>query len=352
MTAVYGISDELSILSCDREDHIKQHWTASLVVATTPMVICQATSTQNDLFCSFWVASSVLFMIRIFRFDFDNQGDILFCFCSMGLAIATKSTALIYLFPFLAVFGIAFIRRTRAKRKGISMILMACLLTLILNLGHFARNQYIFGNPLIAQSHKILFQNEDFGIRPLISNLIKNTAFHVGTPFWEINALIEDSIKKLHTFMNYDIDSPRTTIPGESFVVKRTSTHEDFAGNFLLLILILFFSPVLLMKSSRGYYKAYLAILLASVLLFSLSLKWQPWGARLHLTFFILSSVLVGHGIAASSPKSSRRVVIIWFFLFLCSLPWLVMNRTRPLINLGPPPDIGKHSIAALRIPE
>jgi hypothetical protein len=73
----------------------------------------------------------------------------------------------------------------------------------------------------------------------------------------------------------------------------------------------------------------FLALVAAGFLLFSLVLKWQPWGARLELPFLLLSApfagVVLGHW---------RGGIAVAALLLLCATPWALVNATRPL--LGP----------------
>ena len=68
-----------------------------------------------------------------------------------------------------------------------------------------------------------------------------------------------------------------------------------------------------------------------SFVLFSIILKWQPWGNRLLLTFFVLFSPTI-----CFFPENSfykKSVHLISFLLILYSLPYLFMNKTRPLVG-------------------
>jgi len=63
---------------------------------------------------------------------------------------------------------------------------------------------------------------------------------------------------------------------------------------------------------------------------FCIILKWSPWGNRLLLPFFIFLSPVVGYFLVKFF--SLKLNIIISFVLLLNSLPYLLLNQTRPLI--------------------
>jgi len=70
---------------------------------TLPMGILQASSTQNDYVASFHVICFLFFSIKIFK----GKHDRLLIYAigsSLGLAILTKATAYLFIFPFLCWF--------------------------------------------------------------------------------------------------------------------------------------------------------------------------------------------------------------------------------------------------------
>ena len=72
---------------------------AICIAFTTPSVFMQATSTQNDIVVSFFLLSTVFFLIQYFK-KFDILSAI-YAGLSIGLAILTKGTALVYIIPII-----------------------------------------------------------------------------------------------------------------------------------------------------------------------------------------------------------------------------------------------------------
>ncbi|MFT7563697.1 MAG: hypothetical protein ACI8ZT_001346, partial [Bacteroidia bacterium] len=66
----------------------------AVIIATLPMAVLQASSTQNDLVVSVFLMSFGLFMLRL-RVNFSTE-NLLFAAISLGLALLTKGTAYLY----------------------------------------------------------------------------------------------------------------------------------------------------------------------------------------------------------------------------------------------------------------
>ena len=145
---------------------------------------------------------------------------------------------------------------------------------------------------------------------------------------------MEQTVTRLHRYLSIDTDDPRITYANSGFHIGGYSFHEDYAGNPLHLCFIIlcigcfsFFrnikrDPLLLQ---------FLAALIIAIILFNLTLRWNPWISRYHLPIFILFSPFVG--IILSNLQSRYLNIIFIFILIGCSLFWVFCNRTRPLIR-------------------
>ncbi len=107
------------------------------------------------------------------------------------------------------------------------------LVALSINLGHYARDSALFGNPLgpgqedPTQQAETRFEagfllpgdagadlryaNNLFTLRSLFSNVLRNVALHLYTPFRRTRAWTEAGVRWLHSVVGIDIDDPRTT---------------------------------------------------------------------------------------------------------------------------------------------
>ena len=97
---------------------------SALLVATTPMVILQASSTQNDLVCGFWISCIALFLISYGRGE-RSRVDLAFIGMTLGIAMLTKPTVYFFAFPFfvLLLVGVCFTDPDIAVADVLSVLL-------------------------------------------------------------------------------------------------------------------------------------------------------------------------------------------------------------------------------------
>ena len=303
---------------------------AAVVAGTIPMGILQGSSTQNDYVVAFWMVCLVYYSMLL-----KADGKLLCALAagaSLGLAILTKGTAYLYAFPFMVWVGLSLIRSRHAK--GLTLIAVVVATSLLINVGHYARNYELYGSPMGPgqEGGSFRYSNDTFTIASAASNVVRNAGLHAGTPFKRVNAVLERGIYRLHEVVGIDPNDPRTTWPRTEFRVARLSNHEDLAGNPLHLVLILACLPVLfLRRRNNNDSRYYSACLLAAFLLFSIYLKWQPWHSRLQLSLFVLWSPVIG--LLLSEIHYRRLANGIMVILIAGAIPWLVYNSSRPLIG-------------------
>ena len=296
--------------------------------ATVPMGILQSNSSQNDFLVTMMVSISVYFLVCFLREK--NFKNIVGFSIALALATLTKPTAYIFLFPFCLWLLIEIIKH---KTKYIHFLFFIPIIYLIFNLGFFSRNIELFNFPL---GINVGITNEVINIKIILSNLIRNISLNLTLPFVEFNNLIREIVINFHKLINFPINDQINTYStkgrygGEYFTYF--SLYENNASNFLhfIVILIIIFMSKIYFKENK-ILKNYIFCLIISFLLFSIILKWQPWGNRLLLTFFILFSPII-----CFLPKNSfykKTIHIISFLLILYSLPYLFMNKTRSLVG-------------------
>jgi len=306
---------------------------AAVIAATLPMGILQGSSSQNDYVVSFWLACLIYYALVAAVNDRNDPMIVFGVGAALGLAILTKSTAYIFAFPFLVWFFFSSPRRVRWK----STLVVACV-ALCLNLGHYWRNLDLYGAPLgpwhggsISVSGYV---NDAFTPSVLTSNVIRNIALHIGTPFSTLNSVTEGAIHELHRLLGIAVDDRRTTWHGTTFHVPIMSNHEDRAGNPLhlaLIILSLGLAATLAKRRENRDLVIYSSALVIAFLLLSAGLKWQPWHSRLHLPLFVLWSPAIGSVVSRSVSRT--WVTSLAAVLLLSAIPWVFFNKSRPLLR-------------------
>jgi hypothetical protein len=189
----------------------------------------------------------------------------------------------------------------------------------------------VYGNPIASRDRISEHSNQLLTPAGVLSNVIRNAALHTGTPWGRVNRAVNIAIEQIHTWIGVDSSDPRTTAVGP-FPWISFRTGEDLVGNFFHAGLILAVFAGILYKV-RKFDRVTVIYLLATTLtfvLFSVMFKWQLFGARYHLPFFILFMPLVALALTRWLPD--RLAITCGVALALAAIPWLFSIDSRPLI--------------------
>ena len=335
-----GVAMAASVLAEDLGATRRGQALAAVFAATLPMAILQASSTQNDLVLSFWTLVFAHFALRALAGKMDLPGWLL-AGGSLGLAVVTKATALTIAFPFGLALAVGAVARGRARAaRGLAA---AAFLALAINAGYVTRNLALFGSPLGGEHGAV---NSAFSPGLALSNLSRNLALQLLTPWTSWNARVEDTVLALHRILGLSASDARSTWKGAEFHVPArltgalpsdadqavyTAFHEDEAGNPIHLLICAACVALLAARRTlpgRRRLGGFLAAVAAGFFLFSLVLKWQPWGARLELPLLLLAAPFAGAVLG-----EGRGAGPVAALLLLCSSPWALLNATRPLLG-------------------
>ena len=295
---------------------------------TIPMGILQSNSSQNDYLVTMMIIICIYFLLSFLK-DRKFKNIIGFSI-ALSLATLTKPTAYIFLFPFCLWLLIDIIKQ---KTKYLHFLFIIPIIYFIFNLGLFSRNIELFNYPL---GINVGITNEVINIKVILSNLIRNISLNLTLPFVEFNTFIREIVSYVHKLINFPINdqintySTKGRFGGAYFTYF--SLYENNASNFFhfIIISIIIFTFHIYFKENK-ILKNYIFCLIISFIIFSIILKWQPWGNRLLLTFFVLFSPII-----CFFPENSfykKSVHLISLLLILYSLPYLFMNKTRPLVG-------------------
>ncbi len=290
------------------------------------MGIMQSTSTQNDYVVAFFLLATIYFSLK---------NDILYLALCVGLGVFTKNTYLIFAFPFLLYW---LLRYANAERKKTVMgVILILLITIVVNISHWRRNVTLYGSPLGPTIMIVGMANQSHELKYLASNSIRNIASQIGLPNKQYNSAVDFIVNFLHAKMGLPTNDPKVTWTPASYATL-FATHEDRAGNYVLVVL---FTLAVLMAFSKKspLFPTYVA-LLTGWTLFIIILKWQPWQSRLELPLFIASCPFI----ALTITQGVKREVWIKVFsviLIALSLPFVlgylpfknvdVIRSNRPL---------------------
>jgi Carbohydrate binding module (family 6)/Right handed beta helix region/Dolichyl-phosphate-mannose-protein mannosyltransferase len=306
---------------------------AVVAVATIPMGILQATSTQSDYVTGFWLVCFVSFGLPALK----RTDWLLWVLVgsSLGLAIVTKSTSYMFAAPFAVWIGVSLLRR--GPVPAIKAAALIGGMVLLINSGEYIRNDALYGSVLGpgGEASNITYANELYTPAALLSNVVRNVALHLAVPqFNQVNAFTERRIVGFHSLLGLAIDDARTTWFGQSFQIV-FSRHEDTAGNLLHLALVVGALGLLVaFKKARSAPLAlYAGCALTGFLLFCYLLKWQPWNSRLHLPLFLL--LMPWAAVVLEKSLSRAALFVLMIGLMVWSLPFVFRNESRPLLGSG-----------------
>ena len=309
---------------------------AAFLIITIPSVQLQASTTKNDIVCSFFIITVSYFCLKTY-YELKLK-NFIFLGISIGLALLTKGTAYIFLAPILFLFFV-FTLYKLIKTKEYQIFLhgfLVVIIVILINLGHYSRNYKINSSILnIDETESKLFSNVNINGELVLSNLLKNVGLHIGYPFQKN---YDSWLREIHKNNNINIDNPDSNYSGMRYQgPKENETNEDLIPNSTHFILITFCSIFLLLfsvfnpkKSSKELLVLFIVFL--QIALFVGYLKWQPWHTRLHIPIFMLSVLIIILGL-----KHVKGLV----YLIIACLPILVyqfyfnfvFNNLRPIIK-------------------
>ena len=304
-------------------------WLSVTFAATLPMGLIQASSTMNDYVVALWVVAATAEALTMWKPDTYKGGSPAYLGLAIGLGMLTKPTA----YPFLILPGLLAIGgmvRKRGIRRGIGALAFAGALAIGLNLGYFARNIVTYQNPISPESQIAVHRNTLLGVRGLISNTLRNAALHAGTPSPHVNKALALTVRWIHEVMKLDVNDPRTTSVG-AFKISAPTTNETSAGNSLHAWLSVPVLLLLLARPARTPLRIYALLVLLTFLIFSLVFKWQIFGSRYHMPFFLLFSPIFGM-VAERLGRSPVHVGLVIVFS-VASWPWLLSIDSRPVVS-------------------
>ncbi len=120
-------------------------------VLAVPMVILQATSTQNDLVVAYWLVCLLFWVVEGRARPWASRTT-LYVGLTLGLGTLTKGTFYVYALPVVVWYLATLIRSSGTARMLVAGVMIAALAS-ILNLGFWSRNYRTYGGILGGADH-------------------------------------------------------------------------------------------------------------------------------------------------------------------------------------------------------
>jgi hypothetical protein len=320
--SLIGVSLVARLLGAGR----RGQWAAIAFCVSLPMGILQSTSTQNDYVVAFFLIVSLYFVALAGKHEL-HLDETVSLGTAMGLGILSKGTAYPYFLPLVIWFLIIQLRYIKFRPMILQCLLLTCIV-FSLNTGFWTRNINTYGNPLGPGDYISTVTAKSYNLGVFISSMAGNILMNFVTPFDSINSTLTNWYH--NTFL------PINPSAG-SFQLTWGWNHEDMAGSPLHALLIPV-TLVLLFSTRRRVCdmtcKWYASVSLGSFLVLMLVLKWDPNEMRLHLPFWISFAPLFG--LAMTRIPLDKLSGVISIGLLLTTVPYVLFNRTRPLIAMRP----------------
>lgn len=343
--SVIGVSEIARQLGANRRGQL----VAAALCAALPMAILQSTSAQNDLVAAFFLVAVISLGLKAAHTH--QTSEFLMLGAAIGLSLLAKVTNFIFVFPFAVWFFVGALRKM-GFAKWLVASGLAALLALGINAPHFARNFAQFRSPIAPASQNEETLNQLYTPAAFVSNLARNLSLHTTTPLDSLNRAEESAIRQLHTALGLSENDPRTTLRqllSETFSVNKRaiSNNENYVSSPAQLALLV--CAMLAHALTPGARKnktlwAFLACAVFGFAALSFYIKWMPYNARFHLSFFVIVSAYIAVVFGSLSPTPSparKQGGLHWMgfaaaaLVMLLSAPWLARNTSHPLVGTG-----------------
>ncbi len=304
----------------------------ALFVASLPMGVMQATSTQTDMITTVMVMFSIYFALIFVKMP-SIKNSLLFGF-AVGLGILTKATFILFAIIPVGILAKALINK---RRYHLLFILLSLLIIGIIQIRFLSQNLRIYGNftgQKISEGGSY-YINQLITPQVILSNIIRSIFLHLPVPL--ARRELEDGISYLHNIMGLSLNDPKTTYADTKFsVLPIVYPQEDIVGNPLHLIIIFIAGVMLILKRKkfkildlRVYF--YLLVVV-SLVLFSAILKWQPFHSRLQMPLFIMGTI---SSIMILSQFNKSLTILKSILILSVSLAILliILNVSKPYIS-------------------
>jgi hypothetical protein len=279
---------------------------AGFVVATAPVVALESTSTQTDLVVAGWVGCLATLVLDELRRR-TSARDLVMLGTATGMVTLTKATGLLATGPLLLIWGVAQLRRRPdpwghavARTAAGALLILGCA-TVIAG-PYLARVDAEFGNPLGPEDLRASVSLQRHDPAALLVNAVRIGYTALDTPFGPVDRAATDGIDRLSRAVGVNPNDPAITFVGTTFpTANGARLDEDIAALPVVGWLILLGAGFLLVRPGRRVpadhtvaARAYAAAFWINLVVYVVTIKWQPWGNRLVLYLIMLGAPLAG----------------------------------------------------------
>jgi 4-amino-4-deoxy-L-arabinose transferase-like glycosyltransferase len=310
----------------------KLRWTTILLVATLPIALLEATSTQTDMVATFLVL--LLLQITLLCQKKLRMIDGVVIGVVVGLGMLVKpSTAIFMLIP----LGNLVIANRKKMLKMVFFGLIAISTFVALQWPYYTQNKRLFGNFLgekVTNGNSI-YTNTQFSFSITLSNVIRNILINIPVPIWNNQA--NQVVEGFYQILKISTNDPRNTFPDTYFSVqKMLYPQEDIVANPIHILIVFSTLSLFFVRRKAGKMDVdvknifFLSIL--SLTIFSVLLKWQPFHSRLLMPFYIIGTI-VGAIALSKTLAGGKLLSTLVCTSFILSVTILLLNVAHPYVS-------------------
>ncbi len=305
-----------------------------IFVATTPEIILQGSSTQNDVTAAFFVLCVVRYCYALYRHA--SIVNAVWLGLSIGLAFYTKGSTYVFILPLLSVLSY-FLAKAHPRSQWLGVVTklgIVAVIALVLNLGYYSRNMELSGSPLGRNDARLF--NERYSPSTVLIGITQNLALHCGIDPIAKPAMV--FVIDLHKWLGETLGDPAINYSGEKFSITHWNHHEDSASNPLQLVVVFLALAFLVIRRKKIAVETTVLYLLvvAEFIVFCVALKWQPWNSRLHTPIFMMAALPTCAILVSAFKKNAALTWATYTIIGLCVIlsgRVIALNQTRPFVN-------------------
>ena len=304
----------------------------ALLIASLPIGIVESITTQTDYSTACWFLTLLLFSILLLK-DPGHLGYAVGLGAALGLGILTKVTTLLYAAPWMAfLMGWLVLRGTTSRRRWQAAFIVS-LLVVPINAPHMIRNFNLVGSPLSCPYILSVERNKTVSMGATASSLVRNLALHASSGIAPLTHAINTVLDRAHQWTGQDPNDPDTTYHGTQFqYAGKLLIFDSSASCFPHLLAIVSATLIALTRPRRhGKLLGYVGLIAASGLMFCALLRWQPWHARIHLTYFVALLPIAGTLLNTLRPRWLLLPASLVLVQIACFS--ILNNHSRPILD-------------------
>jgi hypothetical protein len=248
------------------------------------------------------------------------------------------------------MLGALFLSLSKPQRKRLlSNVPIFLLLVVAINGPLWARNLSLSGSPLgfsspfgdLDKAERIQYRTRHITVSGVLSNIVRNSILHLGTPFPSVNRVPYEVSVSLIRALGHDPNDNDWLESGRSndwrFGEVSFSLHESEAGNALhfAVYCAVFIMAVVGWKSLSKEILLYSAGLIVAYVSFCGLIRWMPFNARLHMPVFVCAAALTGAVLGKYFERCLSLFAGMGLLFLAAALPFVIANKARPLVPVA-----------------